>query len=337
MAKVSVIISVYNTSSRLTTALDSLLAQTFADFEVILINDGSSDDSLTILEKYSQKDERIHLFDRTNHGISASRNFGLSKTSGEYVYFMDSDDKLELTMLEQMVEYIETADLDAVRVNFLNIYRNGKRKINPYFFKLYDVVMPGIQYFCTDAKLQRWDMQNMTWMWMIRREVIAKSGVIFPENVKVLEDVAFMAGVLSHCERVGTIEKPLYQYIQYDQSLTNTLKLKQTEADAKAVAGILIQLSAEQDELNATTLKVYAWMLRVLSLKIYRRQAFAQKHLCSEIRSGAKELPLRNYISFWQRFLLVLHPAILVTHLWLLEYADRLGDKFKKIFRVYPE
>ncbi|TLG77450.1 glycosyltransferase family 2 protein [Culicoidibacter larvae] len=337
MAKVSVIISVYNTSSRLAIALDSLLAQTFADFEVILINDGSSDDSLSILEKYSQKDERIQLFDRTNHGISASRNFGLSKATGEYIYFMDSDDKLELTMLEQMVDFIELNNLDAVRVNFLNIYRNGKRKINPYFFKLYEVVMPGMQYFCTDAKLQRWNMQNMTWMWMIRHEVIKASGVQFPEQVKVLEDVAFMAGLLAHCERVGTIEKPLYQYIQYEQSLTNTLRLKQTEADAKAVAENLVQLSDDQIEPHATTLRVYAWMLRVLSLKIYRRQAFGQKVFCKDIRSTAKELPLKNYISFWQRFLLRLHPAILVAHLWLLEYADRLGDKFKKVFRVYSE
>ena len=97
--KVSVIIPVYNAQNYLSECIDSVLRQTMQDFEVICIDDGSSDDSYSILKKYEETDERVVLLSQTNQGVSAARNVGIDKTRGEYIYFLDSDDYIEPNML----------------------------------------------------------------------------------------------------------------------------------------------------------------------------------------------------------------------------------------------
>ena len=92
--KVSVIIPVYNTEKYVRQAVESIRQQTLKDIEIIIVNDGSTDGSMTILEELAAQDERIKLFSQENQGLSVTRNVGLSHSTGEYVYFMDSDDLL---------------------------------------------------------------------------------------------------------------------------------------------------------------------------------------------------------------------------------------------------
>ena len=105
MVKVSVIIPVYNVEQYLKECLDSVINQTLKDIEIICINDGSTDGSLKILEKYESLDDRIVVFSQENSGLSATRNKGMQLSSGEYVYFMDSDDYLELNALEELYNF----------------------------------------------------------------------------------------------------------------------------------------------------------------------------------------------------------------------------------------
>jgi glycosyltransferase involved in cell wall biosynthesis len=108
--KVSIIIPVYNTEAYLERALTSVLSQTYRDFEAICVNDGSTDNSLAILESYAQKDSRIKIISQDNQGLSMARNNGLKEAQGEYVYFFDSDDALHPQMLEitvsKIIEYL---------------------------------------------------------------------------------------------------------------------------------------------------------------------------------------------------------------------------------------
>lgn len=90
--KISVIIPVYNAEKYLAETLDSVLNQTFTDFEVIAVNDGSTDNSLNILNEYGNKDSRIKIFSNSNSGVSTARNTGIEKASGEYICFIDADD-----------------------------------------------------------------------------------------------------------------------------------------------------------------------------------------------------------------------------------------------------
>lgn len=112
--KVSVIIPIYNTDTYLNDALDSICNQTLQDLEIILINDGSTDNSQQIIEEYAQKDERIKYCIQPNQGQSVARNNGLLLATGDYIYFMDSDDILDLSALEQCYEKCEKEQLDLI-------------------------------------------------------------------------------------------------------------------------------------------------------------------------------------------------------------------------------
>ena len=104
--KVSVIIPVYNSSEYIRHCLDSLLSQTLEDIEILCVDDGSTDDSLSILEEYSRKDERVRVLTQENAGAGAARNHGLREARGKYLSFLDSDDYFEPDMLEKARKYI---------------------------------------------------------------------------------------------------------------------------------------------------------------------------------------------------------------------------------------
>lgn len=97
---ISIIVPVYNSSKVLEKCIDSILAQTYKSFELILIDDGSSDESGKICDKYADIDDRLRVYHRTNYGVSASRNFGIEKAKGEWIAFIDSDDYIDTTYLE---------------------------------------------------------------------------------------------------------------------------------------------------------------------------------------------------------------------------------------------
>ena len=114
MPKISIIIPVYNAEKYLPHCLDSILSQTFNDYEVICVNDGSNDNSLNILHEYTQKDKRITVIDQENQGCGYSRNNGYEKAKGDYIYFMDSDDAIHPQFLEVMHYFASTYNADLV-------------------------------------------------------------------------------------------------------------------------------------------------------------------------------------------------------------------------------
>lgn len=131
--KVSIIVPVYNVEKYLAKCLDSLVNQTLKDIEIICINDGSTDNSLEILNTYAQKDSRITIIDKKNEGVSAARNTGLNISKGEYIMFVDSDDYLELPNVffkeEDVVEKIKYY----VENNF-ELEPDNKEKYNKFFY-----------------------------------------------------------------------------------------------------------------------------------------------------------------------------------------------------------
>ena len=112
MPALSIIVPVYNVEKYLPRCLDSILNQTFEDFELILVNDGSTDGSLRILRQYEQKDRRVLVLDNKNSGVSAARNSGLKVASGKYVGIIDSDDWIDSDMYEKMIESLEASCCD---------------------------------------------------------------------------------------------------------------------------------------------------------------------------------------------------------------------------------
>ena len=136
MVKISVILPVYNAEEYLEECLDSILNQSFKDIEAICINDGSTDASLAILENYHKRDSRISIITQENKGAGAARNIGLEHATGDYIYFMDSDDYLELTAFEELVELAINKNVDFVLFKISNFYEDTKQTINDDYYNM---------------------------------------------------------------------------------------------------------------------------------------------------------------------------------------------------------
>ena len=125
MPKVSVIVPVYNVENYIDKCLTSLINQTLKDIEIIIINDGSTDNSQIIINKYAKKYKRIKSYTQENKGQAAARNFGLTKSTAEYITFVDSDDYIENTMLEKLYNEIIKNDYDIIVSDIIKETTNG--------------------------------------------------------------------------------------------------------------------------------------------------------------------------------------------------------------------
>lgn len=130
MPKISVIVAIYNVAPYLERCLDSILNQTFQDFEIIGINDGSTDNSLEILEKYAHRDKRIKIINQTNSGAGYSRNIGIAHAAGTYLSFIDSDDWIDPQFLEKVYRLALQSDADIVEtMKSYNYYSTDNIKL----------------------------------------------------------------------------------------------------------------------------------------------------------------------------------------------------------------
>lgn len=126
--KISVIVPVYNVEKFLRRCIDSILAQTFTDFELLLIDDGSKDKSGEICDEYAAKDARIRVFHKQNGGVSSARNLGIDKAQGEWVYFVDSDDWIEIETLS-IVQSIDMRKIGIIKFGYYEDFYDGKINI----------------------------------------------------------------------------------------------------------------------------------------------------------------------------------------------------------------
>ena len=121
---VSIIVPIFNVDKYLEKCIKSIINQTYRNLEIILINDGSTDNSYQICKKYSEQDSRIVLIDKQNGGSASAKNYGLKIAKGDYISFVDSDDFVELDMIEYMVNTIKKFNTDIVQCEFVNLYKN---------------------------------------------------------------------------------------------------------------------------------------------------------------------------------------------------------------------
>ncbi|MBQ8635697.1 glycosyltransferase family 2 protein [bacterium] len=207
MPKVSIIMPVYNAQDMLARTLDSLLNQTFDDYEVVCINDGSKDDSLKILEEYSKKSDKIKIIDQPNSGPALARHNGIKQSESKYIMFCDSDDKYEPTMVEEMYKTIEENQVDfAMCIH--NIFDLVTKKVYPWENK---------GYYKTDfGKLEMAPnkvIKTSIYLWnkIIKREILEKNSIEYPTKYEH-DDTVFMIRYFSCCKNYFVIDKPLYLY-----------------------------------------------------------------------------------------------------------------------------
>lgn len=213
MVLVSVIIPVYNKEQYLPDAIDSVLKQTYPYFELLVINDDSTDGSRQICENYCQQDNRVKLFDNLSdeHGPGPARNIGLDQALGDYILFVDADDWIDELLLEKCVQKMEETNADIVQYGVLQQHENGKSDV--YTWKGKSVITRNdiIRDFYSFWKNNRYSL----WMYFFRRKNI---DITRFDNVISGEDISFVLDVLSKVRKIAFIEMPLYFYRYVDGS-----------------------------------------------------------------------------------------------------------------------
>lgn len=213
--KISVIIPVYNSSTYLRKCLDSVVNQTLKDIEIIVINDGSTDDSKNIIEEYlcKYKNKNIIFIDQENKGIGKTRNIGIKKATGEYITFVDSDDYIKENMLEEYYKYAKKHNFDLVIGSYIKKINNKEIIFENNKFKTGNVkTTPQILYL----------IEYGPWAKLYKREMLINNNIYFDEKRKY-EDMPFVSKALLKSKLIGQITEPYYYYIIHNNSETTTM------------------------------------------------------------------------------------------------------------------
>lgn len=213
--KISVIVPIYNSEKFLKKCLNSIIQQTYRNLEIILINDGSDDNSEKICKMYCGKDKRIKLINQENHGQSYSRNLGIDLSTGEYLSFVDSDDYININFYKKLVDALEQNNADVSICNYLEV--KGKNQISHVDNKCSDIVVLSTK--DTIRHLLKSDginMENYLVNKLYRKEVF--EGIRLPEY-NIFEDLSIMYKILAKSKRTVYLKEKLYYYcIRADSS-----------------------------------------------------------------------------------------------------------------------
>lgn len=200
--KVSVIIPVYNTGKFLEKCLESVVNQSLKEIEIICVNDGSTDNSLEIVQYFSQKDKRIIIINKKNGGQSSARNAGMKTAQGEYICFIDSDDFIDSLMMEELYNEIEKTNSDVVESNIF-LYDDKTHKVEERKNKKYNSAEKGSYLWGKYTT----EVCNKIY----KKEFLLKNNIFFEEGM-IHEDDLFTIRILFSTNKIEKIEKSFYYY-----------------------------------------------------------------------------------------------------------------------------
>ena len=206
---ISVIIPVFNAQHTLPAAIDSVFSQSIPDMEIILVNDGSRDDSLGICEQYAQKDPRIKVIDQPNGGPSAARNAGLRVAGGRYISFMDSDDTLTPGAYPRMLNAVQCGGAEMVIGHFN--FMVGKKALDRGRVKK-DVVLNKDAFMGALARKPASSYYACVWNKLYSRGLVEENDIFFDNTITWGEDLHFNLLCYYHVKRVAFVKEPVYNY-----------------------------------------------------------------------------------------------------------------------------
>lgn len=229
MVKISVIVPVYNVEKYIDKAVESLKNQTIGDIQIILVNDGSRDNSMEICEKHRNEDSRVNLVNKDNGGVSSARNAGLAVAEGEYVAFLDPDDWVDKDMYEQMYNKAKSDDLDACICNFFREF-GGKSVLNKMSLPkdtesdlsgyIALNMVSGDSVFDGDSNTIMGSVCRL----LVKRDFIEELNLRFKEDVHIMEDLIFCLEIFLRANSVGVVEEPYYHYRDNPDSALNSYR-----------------------------------------------------------------------------------------------------------------
>ena len=221
----SIIVPIYNVEKYLKQCVDSVLSQTFKDFELILVNDGSPDGSPKLCDEYACKDHRIRVIHKQNGGLSSARNSGIRDSKGEYVLFLDSDDYwANPSMLEDINDLLDNTDVVIIK-HYFHYEHNNEDVLACVDFSESDFKDDVFEHQMRQLVSQQL-FDACAWNKVVRREILTNNDIYFEEGI-IAEDLDWAARIMLYAKRVRVLEKPGYAYRKGRVgALTSSLKLK---------------------------------------------------------------------------------------------------------------
>lgn len=216
---VSIIVPVYNAEKYLDDCMQCLLAQTYHDIEIVLVNDGSKDRTGEICKNYADTDSRVKVINQTNMGVSAARNNGVRESKGEYITFVDGDDTVSIEMVEKLLETSERFSADFVfsGISIIDLAGNVEHGCNHDGTRIIEKQELLKEYFTNaNTKLMLYGPVNK----LIKRELAEK--VSFDSELKIGEDLLYVYRTIIIAERIAECNDCLYNYIKRENSATTT-------------------------------------------------------------------------------------------------------------------
>lgn len=216
MPKVSIIIPVYNAEKSLRTCVESVLKQEYTDFELFLMDDGSSDGSPAICDEYAERDERVKVVHKPNSGVSATRNQALDMASGEYVEFLDADDWITFDATKLLVRAMEDHDVDMVIADFYRVVGervsqkgsiDQEQRITRERYADEMMMSPADFYY------------GVIWNKLFRRSILEEHHIRMDENLSWCEDFIFNMEYILHTKWIYVLKAPIYYYVKTEGSL----------------------------------------------------------------------------------------------------------------------
>ena len=259
MVAVSVIVPVYNTSQFLEKCLNSILCQSLINIEIIVVNDGSTDNSLDIILSY--KDDRIIVINKDNGGLSSARNAGLNNASGEFILHVDSDDWIEANYCRDTYGFAIKNGLDMVLTNLNLVWNNNKNRT----LKAIDDEIDN-KIFSGDEYLGYW-IKNKTLSnccnRLIKRSLYEDNGISHPESVALGEDLVTTPRLSYLSKSIGFINKSYYNYLQNSESIMNTGTVKRVYEMINVFNILDDFFQSHNVELNTEFLKAYYYSVLI--------------------------------------------------------------------------
>lgn len=320
MPTITVIVPVYNTEKYLYRCIDSILAQTFTNFELLLIDDGSNDASGQICDEYTTKDNRVRVFHKKNGGVSSARNLGLDNAIGKYIMFVDSDDYMMPGMLEVMLSALESKKADLVVCGTMETGGGYWRPVADVDYSINQLN----DHFVT---LLHTELLSPPWNKILKKKIIGN--IRFSEDISFGEDLLFNIQYLKKCETISFIkEAPFYHEKENENSLV--VKFNRNRLlDIEKVWVVVERFSEDKEGLYSKYLRDLTVYVRQL-LKTKQYSWLEKENILEEWSSVAliKSLNLFNYKIYYLNWVLLL---LLKNKQWKL--ANILVN-LKSYFRV---
>lgn len=276
---VSLIMPVYNVENYIEKCLCSALSQTLTGIEIIVVNDGSKDNSMEIVNSFASKYFNIRIINKENGGLSSARNSGLEIARGKYIAFIDSDDYIEETMIEKMYASAEARQLDIVCCNLTKVDSEGKilgeEKNIVDYNRTYNSDEATFEYLKNNIPAYAWNK-------LYNKRLFQEPKITYPVG-KLYEDIGTTFELIFRADSVGFIEEPLYLYVQREGAITKVPSFKAPRDIISTVDNIKSSLAASEEfykyeEVFQSFSLKYLFLANVLFYKRYSLAKSAEKH-----------------------------------------------------------